>query len=162
MWMPMDEEVTKAETYGLPKDWSASLAGMMTPARGMPPATEYTCPMHPEIVRNAPGSCPICGMALEPRTASLEADDNLELRDMSRRFWMSAVLSAPILFLAMADMIPGGAVGRLVSAGAVIWLELILATPAVLWGGWPFFERGWQSIVSRSPNMFTLIALGVG
>jgi Cu+-exporting ATPase len=118
--------------------------------------------MHPEIVRNGPGTCPICGMALEPRTVTLDGDENLELRDMSRRFWVSAVLAAPILFLAMAEMIPGGPVERVISARAVIWLELILATPVVLWGGWPFFERGWQSIVNRSPNMFTLIALGVG
>jgi len=124
--------------------------------------TEYTCPMHPEIVRGAPGSCPICGMALEPRTVTLEGEENLELRDMSRRFWMSVVLAAPVLLLAMADMIPGRLVGPLVSARAVTWLELVLATPVVLWGGWPFFERGWQSLVNRSPNMFTLIALGVG
>jgi Cu+-exporting ATPase len=101
-------------------------------------------------------------MALEPRTVTLDGDENLELRDMSRRFWMSAVLAAPILVLVMADMIPGGPVGHLLSARTVIWLELILATPVVLWGGWPFFERGWQSMVNRSPNMFTLIALGVG
>src|SRR5713226_4822166 len=123
---------------------------------------QYTCPMHPEIVRSAPGTCPICGMALEPRTVTLGEDENLELRDMSRRFWVSAVLAAPLLFLAMAEMIPGGPVGHLLSARAVIWLELILATPVVLWGGWPFFERGSQSMVNRSPNMFTLIALGVG
>src|SRR5712692_3113006 len=129
---------------------------------GGTPKTEYVCPMHPEIVRNGPGSCPICGMALEPRTVTLDGEENLELRDMSRRFWVSAVLAAPVLFLAMADMIPGQPVGHLVSARAVTWLELALATPVVLWGGWPFFERGWQSIVNRSPNMFTLIALGVG
>src|SRR6266852_5351338 len=124
--------------------------------------TEYTCPMHPKIVRDAPGSCPLCGMALEPRTVTLEDEENLELRDMSRRFWVSAVLAAPVLFLAMANMIPGRLVGHLVSARAVTWLELALATPVVLWGGWPFFERGWQSFVNRSPNMFTLITLGVG
>src|SRR5712692_7776169 len=124
--------------------------------------TEYTCPMHPKIVRDAPGSCPLCGMALEPRTVTLEDEENLELRDMSRRFWVSAVLAAPVLFLAMADMIPGQPVGHLVAASVATWLELALATPVVLWGGWPFFERGWQSIVNRSPNMFTLIALGVG
>ena len=133
-----------------------------TPGTRMSAGTEYTCPMHPEIVRNAPGTCPICGMALEPRIVTLDGDDNLELRDMSRRFWVSTVLAAPILLLAMAEMIPGGPVGRFISPHAVIWLELILATPVVLWGGWPFFERGWQSIVNRSPNMFTLIALGVG
>jgi len=101
-------------------------------------------------------------MALEPRTVTLGEDENLELRDMSRRFWVSAILAAPIVFLAMAEMIPAGPAGHLLSARTVIWLELILATPVVLWGGWPFFERGWQSIVNRSPNMFTLIALGVG
>ena len=130
--------------------------------RGGTPKTEYTCPMHPEIVRSAPGSCPICGMALEPRTVTLEGEENLELRNMSRRFWVSVALAAPVLLLAMADMIPGRLVGHLVSARAVTWLEFLLATPVVLWGGWPFFERGWQSLVNRSPNMFTLIALGVG
>jgi P-type Cu+ transporter len=130
--------------------------------RGKTFKTEYTCPMHPEIVRSAPGACPICGMALEPRTVTLEGEENLELRDMSRRFWVSGLLAAPILFLTMADMIPGGPVWKLISARAVIWFELMLATPVVLWGGWPFFERGWQSIVNRSPNMFTLISLGVG
>jgi P-type Cu+ transporter len=129
----------------------------------MPTGTEYTCPMHPEIVRNAPGTCPICGMTLEPRTVALGEDENLELRDMLRRFWVSAVLGAPILLLAMAEMISDGPVGHLLPAArAVIWIEMILATPVVLWGGWPFFERGWQSIINRSPNMFTLIALGVG
>jgi P-type Cu+ transporter len=132
------------------------------PAMRTPAGTEYTCPMHPEIVRNTPGTCPICGMALEPRTVTLGEDESLELRDMSRRFWVSAVLTAPILFLAMAEMVPGGPVGHFLSARTVIWLGLILATPVVLWGGWPFFERGWQSMVNRSPNMFTLIALGVG
>jgi Cu+-exporting ATPase len=118
--------------------------------------------MHPEIVRSAPGSCPICGMALEPRTVTLDGEENFELRDMSRRFSVSVVLAAPVLLLAMVDMIPGRLVGHLVSARAVTWLEFLLATPVVLWGGWPFFERGWQSLVNRSPNMFTLIALGVG
>ena len=146
-----------------PAKYARSVDGGPHPTPATRPAgTEYTCPMHPEIVRNDPGTCPICGMALEPRTVTLDGDDNLELRDMSRRFWVSAVLAAPILFLAMAEMIPGGPVGRVISARALIWLELILATPVVLWGGWPFFERGWQSIINRSPNMFTLIALGVG
>ncbi|PYM45549.1 MAG: heavy metal translocating P-type ATPase, partial [Candidatus Rokuibacteriota bacterium] len=113
---------------------------------GGTPKTEYTCPMHPEIVRSAPGSCPICGMALEPRTVTLEGEENLELRNMSRRFWVSVALAAPVLLLAMADMIPGRLVGHLVSAHAVTWLEFLLATPVVLWGGWPFFERGWQSL----------------
>src|SRR3989442_13935905 len=137
------------------------LGGRYFSGGGMPKA-EYTCPMHPEIVRNAPGSCPICGMALEPRIVTHEGEENLELRDMSQRFWVSVALAAPVLLLAMADMIPGRLVGHLISARAVTWLELLLATPVVLWGGWPFFGRGWQSLVNRSPNMFTLIALGVG
>ena len=112
-------------------------------------ATEYTCPMHPEIVRSRPGACPICGMALEPRHASME-EDHSELRDMTHRFWISAALTLPLLILMFADF------------SAMRWLELALATPVVLWGGWPFFERGWMSLVHRSLNMFTLIALGTG
>jgi len=124
---------------------------------------EYTCPMHPEIIRDAPGSCPICGMALEPRTVTTEAEpDNPELRSMTRRFWVGVVLSLPLLVIAMADMIPGRPLGHLVSGHAMNWIGLALSTPVVLWGGWPFFERGWQSIVHRSLNMFTLIAMGVG
>ena len=105
--------------------------------------------MHPEIVRDAPGSCPICGMALEPMTVTAEEPENEELRDMTRRFRVSAVLAAPILVIAMGGY-------------EQPWLEFALATPVVLWGGWPFFVRGWQSIRNRSLNMFTLIALGVG
>ncbi len=124
--------------------------------------TEYVCPMHPEIVRNEPGSCPICGMALEPRTVTLEEDENPELQDMARRFWISLVLALPVVVLAMGEMIPGRPLEGLVSKPVKAWLELLLATPVVLWGGWPFFERGWMSIVHRSLNMFTLIALGTG
>ena len=120
---------------------------------------EYTCPMHPEIVRDGPGNCPICGMALEPRTVSAE-EDNHELVDMTRRFWWSAALTLPLLVIAMGEMI-GLHLNGLVSARTLSWLGLALASPVVLWGGWPFFVRGWQSIVNRSLNMFTLIALGV-
>src|SRR5213083_555776 len=123
---------------------------------------EYTCPMHPEIVRPGPGSCPICGMALEPRTVSIEAEENPELRDMTRRLWISLALSLPLLGIAMADMLPGMPVQHALPAGWLPWIELLLATPVVLWGGWPFFQRGWSSIVNRSTNMFTLIALGTG
>jgi Cu+-exporting ATPase len=123
--------------------------------------TQYTCPMHPEVVRDAPGDCPICGMALEPTTVTLEEEENPELVDMSRRFWVSAALTAPLVILAM-----GGVVGLsfewLATPRTLGWLELALATPVVLWGGWPFFVRGWQSIASRNLNMFPLIALGVG
>jgi P-type Cu+ transporter len=136
--------------------------------------TEYTCPMHPEIVRAEPGSCPICGMALEPRTVTVE-EDNPELRDMTRRFWISLVLTAPLLAIAMGSMLwphalMGGGIdvdrgGLLVLtpwSSILPWLELILATPVVLWGGFPFFQRGWASLVNRSTNMFTLIAMGTG
>jgi P-type Cu+ transporter len=129
------------------------------PASG-PAGAIYTCPMHPEIVRDAPGSCPICGMALEPRTVSLAEEPSAELADMSRRFWASLVLTIPLLIVGMAPM-AGVGLGPL-AGRAGRWVELVLATPVVLWGGWPFFVRGWTSIVNRSPNMFTLIALGTG
>ena len=121
--------------------------------------TEYTCPMHPEIVRSGPGSCPICGMALEPRTVTGIAEENPELRDMSRRFWISLILTAPLLALAMGSMIWHETMGE---AHGLVWIEFALATPVVLWCGWPFFQRFWTSIVNRSPNMFTLIGLGTG
>lgn len=121
----------------------------------------YTCPMHPEVVRDGPGSCPICGMALEPRTASLAQEENPELREMSLRFWVSVVLSVPLLLIAMSEFIPALDLERLLPMRIWGWLEMALATPVVLWGAWPFFVRGWQSLVNRSLNMFTLIALGV-
>jgi P-type Cu+ transporter len=124
--------------------------------------TEYTCPMHPEIVSEEPGSCPICGMALEPRTVTAVEEDNPELRDMTRRFWVSVVLTLPLLGIAMADMLPGMPVQHAFPAGWLPWIELVLAAPVVLWGGAPFFQRGWASIVNRSTNMFTLIAMGTG
>jgi P-type Cu+ transporter len=124
-------------------------------------ATEWTCPMHPEIVRTAPGSCPICGMALEPRTITAVEPENPELADMTRRLWVSAALSVPLLAIAMAHMVPAAWAHALAAWPLRPWLELALASPVVLWGGWPFFVRGWQSITHRSPNMFTLIALGV-
>ena len=121
----------------------------------------YTCPMHPEIVRDAPGSCPICGMALEPRTASLEQEENPELREMSLRFLVSVTLSVPLVLIAMSEFIPGLDLESLMPMRVWGWLEMALATPVVLWGAWPFFVRGWQSLVNRSLNMFTLIGLGV-
>jgi len=126
-------------------------------------AVEYTCPMHPEIVRDAPGNCPICGMALEPRTiaAPEEGEENPELVDMTRRFSVSAVLTAPLILMTMAHDLPGHLVEHLASPTTLRFVELTLATPVVLWGGWPFFVRAWQSLVFRSLNMFTLIGLGV-
>ena len=124
--------------------------------------TVYTCPMHPQVRSTEPESCPICGMGLEPETVSLEDDDQSELRDMRRRFWVATALSVPILILAMGKYVPGVDMESLVPHRIGIWLELILATPVVLWSGWPFFVRGWRSVVSRNLNMFTLIALGVG
>ena len=122
--------------------------------------TEYTCPMHPEIVRSEPGSCPICGMALEPRMMSAAVEENPELRDMTRRFWVGVVLTLPLLGIAMGSMFWPHA---FMSARLNIpWLEFALSTPVVLWCGLPFFQRFWASLINRSPNMFTLIGLGTG
>jgi Cu+-exporting ATPase len=118
--------------------------------------------MHPEIVRDEPGSCPICGMALEPMTVTAEEEENAELRDMRQRFWVSTALTIPLVVIAMGHMIPGRPLELLLARRPLGWIELLLASPVVLWGGWPFFVRGWYSVVNRSLNMFTLIALGVG
>jgi Cu+-exporting ATPase len=144
----------------------STMPGGMALEPMIPPApatkTEYVCPMHPEIVRDGPGSCPICGMALEPRMVTAIEQENPELRDMRLRFWVSAVLTLPLFLLSMADLIPGNPLARLIPMRSIQWLQFALATPVVLWGGWPFFVRGWRSIVNRSPNMFTLIAIGTG
>ncbi len=124
--------------------------------------TQYTCPMHPEIVRDEPGSCPKCGMDLEPCQVAAEEEGDPELKAMMVRFWACLGLTIPLLVIAMSDMIPGWSLHRLWSATMVNWLQLALATPVVLWGGWPFFVRGWRSIINRSFNMFTLIGLGTG
>ncbi len=131
------------------------------PAGAVAEAVEYTCPMHPEIVRPGPGSCPICGMALEPRVPTAEAGDDPELVDMRRRFWVSAALTVPLFAIAMGAMIPGDPIGHFVPAHLHNQVELALATPVVLWGAWPFFVRAWNSVVHRHLNMFTLIGLGV-
>ena len=123
---------------------------------------EYSCPMHPEVIRSGPGSCPICGMSLEPRTVTAGKEENPELRDMTRRFWIGVVLTVPLLGVAMADMLSGIHVEHASPKGWLPWIELLLATPVVLWAGWPFFQRGWASIANRSTNMFTLIAMGTG
>ncbi|HYN64125.1 MAG TPA: HAD-IC family P-type ATPase, partial [Candidatus Limnocylindrales bacterium] len=136
---------------------AAPVASAPLPTR----ASEWTCPMHPEIVRDKPGSCPICGMALEPRTVSLGDEENPELVDMTRRFRVSAVLTLPLVLMAMGEWLPGMLLERMIPAALMGWIGLALATPVVLWGGWPFFVRGWQSVVNRSLNMFTLIGIGV-
>jgi Cu+-exporting ATPase len=123
--------------------------------------TEYTCPMHPEIVRSEPGFCPICGMALEPRTVAGD-EANEELIDMTRRFKAGLILTVPLLLVAMSDLIPGQPLQHAVSVRILKYIQFALATPVVLWAGWPFFVRGWASIVNRSLNMFTLIAIGTG
>jgi Cu+-exporting ATPase len=123
---------------------------------------EWTCPMHPEIVRAGPGPCPICGMALERRTVAVDEGPDPELVDMTRRFWVSLALTLPLLVFVMGDMLPGEPLRHLVPARLLAWGQLVLATPVVLWGGWPFFVRAWLSVVNRSLNMFTLIALGTG
>ena len=156
---PMDPGVREDYPGACPKCGMA-----LEPSFPIAPATrvEYTCPMHPQIVRPGSGSCPICGMALEPRTVVAEEPENPELVSMTRRFWTSVVLTIPVLVLGMSDMIPGQPIQHVLSARGMGWIELAFATPVVLWGGRPFIERGWASVVNRSLNMFTLIALGTG
>jgi len=127
-----------------------------------PSRAKWTCPMHPQIVRDEPGSCPICGMALEPMTVTADEGPDPELIGMTRRFWIGLALTAPLLVFMIGDMLPGQPLRHLVSPRVAAWTQLALATPVVLWCGWPFFVRGWQSLVNRNLNMFTLIALGTG
>ncbi|MGB9253921.1 MAG: heavy metal translocating P-type ATPase, partial [Candidatus Korobacteraceae bacterium] len=167
---PMDPEIRQDHPGACPK------CGMAL-ERELPVATtktQWTCPMHPEIVRDAPGACPICGMALEPKTVTAASEENSELRDMTRRFWTSVIIGIPLIAFAMLRMMPRmmprlmALTMSLIPAAHALtprlgnWIEFALATPIVLWCGWPFFVRGWASIKFRSPNMFTLIAMGVG
>jgi P-type Cu+ transporter len=156
---PMHPEVREPKPGACPK------CGMALELAGAPAApltkTEWTCPMHPEVVQDSPGSCPKCGMALEPRTVTAGEEENAELRDMRRRFWVAVALTIPVVVIAMGHLIPGHPLQRLASSHFWGWVELGLATPVVLWGGWPFFVRGVQSVINRSLNMFTLIGLGV-
>jgi Cu+-exporting ATPase len=151
---PMDPDVESDQPGACPKCGMA-----LEQAEPAPTRTVWTCPMHPEIVRDQPGACPICGMALEPRTPV--AEENPELTDMRRRFWVASALTAPLVLLAMGNMLTGGALGGWLPEAWRALLELALATPVVLWCGWPFFVRGWNSVRMRNLNMFTLIALGV-
>ena len=155
---PMDSEVREEHPGACPK---CGMALEPTLPVG-PTKIEYICPMHPEIVRTKPGVCPICGMALEPRSAVVEEAENPELVDMSRRFWICVALTVPLLALGMADMLPGHPIASFLAPRVGPWLQFLLATPVVCWGAWPFFQRGWASLVNRNLNMFTLIALGTG
>jgi Cu+-exporting ATPase len=123
---------------------------------------EYICPMDPEVLETKPGACRICGMALEPKVVSLEDERNPELEDMTRRFWICLGPSLLVMLLAMVDMVPGISLPQALTGSTRNWVQWLLATPVVLWGGWPFFQRGWNSVVNRAPNMFTLIAMGTG
>jgi Cu+-exporting ATPase len=154
---PMHPEVRQDHPGTCPK------CGMALEPEFAAPTTkiEYVCPMHPQVVSDHPGNCPICGMALEPRTVTAAEGPNPELADMTRSFWVGLVLSLPVFLIAMADMLPGRPL-HAIDMRLLNWLQLVLTTPVVLWCGWPFFQRARQSVVHRSPNMFTLIALGVG
>ena len=155
---PMDPEFHKMGPGACPKCGMA-----LEPATMKAPATrsDFTCPMHPEISRQEPGNCPICGMTLEPRETTVE-EANPELTDMTRRFWISVALAVPLLALMVSDLFPSMPLQHMLSARTWAWIEFALASPVVLWCGWPFFVRGWQSVVNRHLNMFTLIALGTG
>ena len=145
--------------------FKADPAAFLQPQPSEPPPAApdviYTCPMHPEVRQKGPGACPKCGMALEPEMAQLEDGPNPELVDMTRRFWVAVALSIPVFVLGMSDLIPGQPLQQVIPMRTLAWVQLVLATPVVLWAGWPFFVRAWQSIVNRSLNMFTLIGLGV-
>ena len=156
---PMDPEVRESRAGACPQCGMALEAELG--AADMLAGVEYTCPMHPKVVRKAPGSCPTCGMALEARGVTPTEPPNPELDDMTRRFRIAAVIGLPVFALAMTEMVIGGQPGA-ISRATSNWIQLVCATPVVLWAGWPFFERAWASVVNSSPNMFTLIALGVG
>jgi Cu+-exporting ATPase len=155
---PMDPDVRESKPGACP------ICGMaLEPEDALPKLdiTEYFCPMHAQIVRSEPGDCPICGMALEPRTVAAK-EDNPELDNMTRRFWIGLVLAVPVFVMAMAADMVKGIVPQMISFTHLQWVEFLLATPVVLWCGWPFFQRGWSSLVNWHLNMFTLISLGVG
>jgi Cu+-exporting ATPase len=155
---PMHPEVHKDGPGDCPKCGMA-----LEPETMSAPATrtQYTCPMHPQIIRDEPGNCPICGMALEPMTVTV-SEANPELDSMTRRFWIGAALTLPLLAIMVSDLLPSHPIQRLLTGSSLGWFELAIASPVVLWGGWPFFQRGWASIVSRNLNMFTLISIGAG
>ncbi len=155
---PMHSEVREMGPGSCPKCGMA-----LEPEVRVAPSTrtQYTCPMHPQIVRDEPGNCPICGMALEPMTVTVN-EANPELDSMTRRFWIGAALTLPLLVIMVSDFLPAHPIQGLLKGPLLGWFELAIASPVVLWGGWPFFQRGWASIVSRNLNMFTLISIGAG
>jgi Cu+-exporting ATPase len=155
---PMHPEVLSAKPGACPK---CGMALEATEPSTTTQKTQYTCPMHPQIVRNGPGTCPICGMALEPRTVAVNSA-NPELVSMMRRLQVGVVLTLPLLAIMVSDLLPGHPLQHFLQGQTLGWTEFALATPVVLWGGWPFFERGWASIVHRSLNMFTLVSMGTG
>ena len=156
---PMHPEIVNDAPGDCP-DCGMALEPVMVPGAGS--KTVYTCPMHPEVVSDGPGDCPECGMALEPQSVAVEAPPNPELVLMTRKFWASLVLTVPLVLLAMSDLIPGRPLQEAVPGQTLSWVQFFLATPVVLWGGSQFFVRGWNSILLRRLNMFTLIAIGVG
>jgi hypothetical protein len=135
---------------------------MPDPAEGLPPGTIYTCPMHPQIHQVGPGNCPICGMTLEPVNVVADVGENRELAGMTRRFWIGLFLTLPVFVLEMGGHIPAVGLDNLMAPRISNWIQFALSTPVVLWAGWPFFERAWSSVLHRSLNMFSLIALGTG
>jgi len=155
---PMHPEIHKSGAGSCPKCGMA-----LEPETVSAPLTHsrYTCPMHPEIVRDKPGNCPICGMALEPMTATVE-QANPELRRMTLRLWVGIGFTLPLLAIMISDLVPSHPIQRILAAPILGWVEFAVASPVVLWGGWPFFQRGWASIISRHLNMFTLISIGSG
>ncbi len=158
---PMHPDVHQAGPGNCPK-CGMTLEDATTAAAASRP--EFVCPMHPQIIRDQHGNCPICGMALDPRNVSPESSDpgNPELADMTRRFWIAVALTLPLLAVMVSDILPGHPLQHQLLGALLGWIEFALATPVVLWAGWPFFQRGWQSVIHRSPNMFTLIAIGAG
>jgi Cu+-exporting ATPase len=155
---PMHPEIHKDAPGDCPKCGMALEPETMTAPTTK---TQYTCPMHPQIIRDEPGNCPICGMTLEPMTVTV-SEANPELDSMTRRFWIGAALTLPLLAIMVSDLLPSHPIQRLLAGSSLGWFELAIASPVVLWGGWPFFQRGWASIVSRNLNMFTLISIGAG
>ena len=155
-----DKFVADPEQYLKPAANPAALEQAGHPA--LKPGVIYTCPMHPEIRQEGPGTCPICGMALEPVAGGAEDGSNPELADMTRRFRIGAVLTVPLFILEMAAHLPGMEFHGILPPRVSLWIQFLLATPVVLWAGWPLLERGWRSFVTRRLNMFSLIALGVG